>query len=83
MPKLKRHLADEGANFTNYIANFAVCCPSRTTILTGECAHNSGVVNAWGTTLGGFHRFTTLGLEKKTVPTFLQKAGYRTGIIGK
>ena len=33
--------------------------PGRTTILTGECAHNSGVVNAWGPTLGGFHRFTT------------------------
>ena len=60
-----------------------MCCPSRTTILTGECAHNSGVINAWGETLGGFHRFTTLGLEKKTAPVFLQKAGYRTGLIGK
>lgn len=24
-------------------ADFALCCPSRTTILTGQCAHNTGV----------------------------------------
>lgn len=25
MPKLRQHLAQGGINFTNYIANFAVC----------------------------------------------------------
>jgi N-acetylglucosamine-6-sulfatase len=43
MPALKRHLADEGINFTQYITNYALCCPSRTSILAGQCAHNTGV----------------------------------------
>lgn len=29
-------------------ANFALCCPSRSTILTSQCAHNTGVVGVGG-----------------------------------
>ena len=52
-------------------------------ILTGQCAHNSGVIGAGYPPLSGFPRFLARGLENKTVPYFLQKAGYRTGLTGK
>ncbi|GAB4816016.1 hypothetical protein N2152v2_003062 [Parachlorella kessleri] len=88
MPKLAKYIASEGINFTNYITNYALCCPSRTTILAGMCSHNTGVVGVGGdmniyNPLGGFNRFNDQGLEKKTGPLHLQQAGYRTGLIGK
>ena len=45
LPALSRppFLEPSGANFTSYITDFALCCPSRTTILTGQCSHNTGV----------------------------------------
>lgn len=65
-------------------ANYAVCCPSRTTILTGLCAHNSGVVGAGYGPLGGFDAFVNSGNEQRTAPLFLKElGGYRTGLIGK
>ncbi|KAL4420319.1 hypothetical protein ABPG77_010224 [Micractinium sp. CCAP 211/92] len=84
MPLLRKYLAEEGANFTQYITDFALCCPSRTTILTGQCSHNTGVVGVGvPNVLGGFSRFNEMGLEHKTAPLALQAAGYRTGLIGK
>ncbi|KAL4431762.1 hypothetical protein ABPG77_002978 [Micractinium sp. CCAP 211/92] len=88
MPKLSQHLAQQGINFTNYVANFALCCPSRSTILAGQCSHNTGVVGVGGdrnmlNVLGGFERFNDMGLETKAAPYHLQQAGYRTGLIGK
>lgn len=70
------------------VTNFAVCCPSRATILAGQCAHNTGVVGLGGdrgrlNPLGGFQRFLDLGLQEKTGPYLLHQAGYRTGLIGK
>ncbi|PRW39288.1 sulfatase [Chlorella sorokiniana] len=84
-PGLRKHLADEGLNFTNYITNFAVCCPSRATILAGQCAHNTGVVGLGGdrgmlNPLGGFQRFVDMGLEERTGAYVLQQSGYRTGL---
>ena len=58
------------------------CCPSRTTILRGQYAHNTGIVGnepPWS----GFEVFHELGLEDSTVATWLQAAGYRTAMIGK
>jgi N-acetylglucosamine-6-sulfatase len=36
-------LASEGASFENAYNSYPLCCPSRTTILTGLYAHNHGV----------------------------------------
>ena len=60
----------------------AVCCPARASILAGQCAHNSGIVSlVWP--LGGARKFAERGLETKALPYLLQKAGYRTGLLGK
>lgn len=49
------------------------------------CLHTQKQVVGVGVpnVLGGFSRFLEMGLENKTAPYFLQKAGYRTGLIGK
>ena len=43
MPNTKSLLADQGATFDNFYVSQAVCCPSRTMILTGLYSHNHHV----------------------------------------
>lgn len=60
----------------------SLCCPSRTTTLRGQYSHNSGVESNGGSN-GGFETAHKLGIERSTVGTWLQSAGYRTALIGK
>ena len=82
MPNVKSLLADQGVSFANYFVNVSLCCPSRTTTLRGQYAHNSGVrTNGGGN--GGFERAYKTGIEQSTAATWLQAAGYRTAMYGK
>lgn len=82
MPNLQVFLAGKGLTFTNYFVPISLCCPSRTTILTGMYPHNHGVfTNTYPE--GGFRRFQELNLDRATIGTALQKAGYRTSLMGK
>lgn len=62
------------AAFNNYFIDFAVCCPSRTSYLTGKCLHNSGAVYPTGP-LGGFSGFTRYGNDKSTIFKWLRDSG--------
>jgi N-acetylglucosamine-6-sulfatase len=78
MPIVQSRLVAKGTTFPNAFTPTSLCCPSRATILTGQYAHTHGV---WSNQfpLGGFHRFD----DSSTLATWLDDAGYRTGLIGK
>lgn len=70
-------VGQRGITFRRAYVEFALCSPSRATLLTGRYAHNHGIV----ANQGAFTRM--IALETETVAFRLQEAGYRTGHIGK
>jgi arylsulfatase A-like enzyme len=64
--------------FANAFVPNPLCCPSRTSILTGRYSHSTGV---WGNrgAYGGFEAFD----DKHTMAVDFNDAGYRTAMIGK
>jgi arylsulfatase A-like enzyme len=80
MPTVQRELIDHGVRFTNAFVSNPVCCPSRSTILTGQYSHTTGVyTNDPNQPHGGFPAFD----DRSTLATWLQDAGYRTALMGK
>jgi N-acetylglucosamine-6-sulfatase len=78
MPKLHGLLASQGTTFSQSISTFPLCCPSRTTHLTGQYAHNHGVLHNAGP-FGGYAVFE----HANSLPVWLQQAGYRTMHVGR
>jgi N-acetylglucosamine-6-sulfatase len=74
-----REVMSEGANVSNFFVNTPVCCPSRTTILTGGYPHN------WHTPTGGCMHMdvSTQKFRESIVGNYMQKIGYTTGQFGK
>ena len=66
-------LAQEGVRFANAFTAVPLCAPSRATHHTGVYPHVHGV----------FHNRAGLQPQRSTWPLQLQRAGYRTGFIGK
>jgi N-acetylglucosamine-6-sulfatase len=82
MPQVKSLIAAQGVSFDNYFVNISLCCPSRSSILRGQYAHNTGVFTN-NKADGSFIYFHLNGLEKSTMATWLQDKGYRNTFIGK
>jgi len=82
MPKTKALIEDQGIALDNYFVTYSFCCPSRATMLRGEYAHNHRIQGNVLPT-GGARKFRALGHEESTIATWLQAAGYRTGLFGK
>ncbi len=82
MPNVHKLLANEGVTFSHYFVSNSLCCPSRSSILRGQYAHNTGVESNSALN-GGFETAYRLGIEKSTIATWLQHGGYRTAYIGK
>jgi N-acetylglucosamine-6-sulfatase len=78
LPKTRALIADRGTTFTNSFVSYSLCCPSRSTLYTGQYAHNHGVLSNKLPT-GGFTRLDT----SNWLPLWLQAAGYRTMHVGK
>jgi arylsulfatase A-like enzyme len=77
MPWLTGRLADPEDHWlelTNAFVNTPLCCPSRSTLLTGRYSHHTGVL--------GNHSGQLLD-ESQTIATWLHDAGYWTGLFGK
>ena len=82
MPRVQELLAAEGVSFENSFVTEPQCCPSNVTMLTGQYAHNHGVLNNLYPT-GGFQTFVENGGDQSTIATWLQDAGYNTARVGK
>src|SRR3954453_1473784 len=82
MPALQNDLVSQGVEFTNMISTFPLCCPSRTTLLRGQYAHNTRIYGN-SLPLGGWEKFRDQGLQDSTIATWLHDAGYQTGLFGK
>ncbi len=76
MPNLQRLIADQGTVFTAARHNISLCSPARAGFLTGQYSTRHHVRSQQDS----FGRYNDL---HKTLPVWMQSAGYRTGIIGK
>jgi len=81
MPNVLR-MQKEGMTFSNYFVTDSLCCPSRSSILTGRFPHDTGVFTNGGDD-GGYEVFKAKGNETATFATSLSAAGYRTALMGK
>ena len=79
-PNIWSMLVHKGVTYTHAYTPNPLCCPSRTSILTGLFSGKPGG-GVWANVppYGGFTAFD----PKKTVATDLHAAGYRTGLFGK
>lgn len=77
MPNVRKFIGARGTDFRNSFATTPLCCPNRTTYLTGQYAHNHNVW--WHDHPFGYGAFD----DRRTIGTALQSAGYQTGYIGK
>jgi len=78
MSRTRELIGDRGVEFSRSFVNYALCCPSRATLLTGQYAHNHGVLSNQLPS-GGYTRLD----RSNWLPGWLQAFGYHTVHVGK
>mmetsp|Transcript_34709 Transcript_34709/g.79169 ORF Transcript_34709/g.79169 Transcript_34709/m.79169 type:complete len:521 (-) Transcript_34709:40-1602(-) len=79
---LKQKVIDQGMRFEHGFANTPVCCPSRSSILTGKFTHNHGARN--NSKEGGCASDSWYaGPEKDSLAVHMHQAGYYSLYAGK
>jgi arylsulfatase A-like enzyme len=78
MPFTSQVLGGQGTVFENSFVPTSLSGPSRASLLTGQYAHHTGVLGQSAPLGGDANRD-----DASTLATWLQDAGYRTGIYGK
>jgi N-acetylglucosamine-6-sulfatase len=81
MPKTRKLIGAEGRSFPRYFTTYAVCGPSRASMLTGKYPHNHRQTNNYAP--NNYEAFFDAGNEARTVAVRLQDLGYKTGFYGK
>lgn len=77
MGAVRRRIGQAGTRFSRAFSQYPLCCPARATLLTGQYAHNHGVMGN-APPFGGFPAFN----DRETLPVWLQRAGYNTLMLG-
>jgi arylsulfatase A-like enzyme len=82
MPTVVSELVGKGVTFQNAFVSNSLCCPSRTSILTGKYSHGTGVYRN-DPPYGGFETFRDE--DGSTIATWLHDAPahYATALVGK
>ena len=77
MPNVERLIAARGVTFTDAFVTTSECCPSRASILCGQYAHTTGVIQNFGPS--SYPHF----YERSNLAVWLHDAGYETALVGK
>ncbi|MGI8714734.1 MAG: sulfatase family protein [Solirubrobacteraceae bacterium] len=81
MPQVQA-LQARGLTFDNYFVSDSLCCPSRSSIFTGNFPHDTGVFTNAGPD-GGIGAFYSHHDELQSFNVALHNVGYRTAMMGK
>lgn len=82
MKKTQELIGQQGITFDNMFVSSPLCCPSRSSIMTGQYVHNHGAKNnslSGGCSSSGWQQ----GPEKRSVSTYVKEQGYKTFFGGK
>ena len=78
MKNVQTLLANHGVSFTDTHVTTSMCGPSRASILTGQYAHHTGVLDNFGP-----HAYPAFKDQSNDLPVWLHEAGYQTALVGK
>ena len=82
MPNTLDLIRKHGVSFNRYMASYPLCCPSRSTLLSGRYSHSTGVLSN-SAPRGGWVAFRHHPIYRHNLAVWLQRAGYRTIHLGK
>jgi arylsulfatase A-like enzyme len=77
MPRTRKLIGGRGTTFRGFSPD-PLCCPARASILTGQLAHNHGVLSN-DAPHGGFQALP----RRRSLAVWLERAGYHTVFMGK